>query len=211
MIGAGESPPDGAPEATGRAVPDPVRARAFDPERARRLGRHVRVPVVLDQGGSLRGDVELVYQGNRRGHIRPVEVRIGRDAMDNDVLNEDGPLTLCRRYNDALKTLQDLAARLERQVQDARLIVEPDTQLAIAYRELSRLDHLIATRQALPMGHGVVRMEALRREIEFCVRLEAQHAPVVLAAERTAKASRRRTSLRQPVAFPVPLRRWVKR
>jgi hypothetical protein len=163
----------------------------------------------LDQGGCLRGDIELVYQCDRRGHIRPVEVRVGWDATDDDVLNEGGPLTRCRRYNDALKTLQDLAVRLARQVHDGRLTVEPGTQLAIAYRELSRLDHLIATRQAIHMGHGVVRMEALRREIEFYIRLEAQHAPAVLAAERAARASRR-TSLRQAVALSVPLRRWHK-
>jgi hypothetical protein len=147
------------------------------------------VHVIVDHTGWLSRDVEIVYKRERGNTIRPITVRIGRDARDEDVLADGGALGICREYNNALGNLRQLAIRLAALMREGQLTVIPGSPLDEAQRELSRLDAFIGRRQTAHMGHGVVRLHRLRAEVEFYEGRRAYLAPIVLAAERSAYPS----------------------
>lgn len=153
-------------------------------ERALRLGRLLRVRVVVDQSGWLPGDVEIRYKREHRGTIRPVMVRVGPEARDEELLAEGGVLGRCRRYNDALDRLRELGTRLTAATRDRLTALVPGSALARAHHELSRLDALIDERQGKYMEHGSVCFHRLVREIEFYEERCAYLDPIVSAVEQ---------------------------
>lgn len=165
-------------------------------ERARRLGWLLRVQVAIDQTGWLRSEVELVFMKNPDGTLRPIKVLVGREARDEDVL---GVVARFAEYNGELVRLRELGKRLGELVQREPTILLPGSPIAYAHGALSpaRLEALIAKRRSSCMGHGVIRLAWLVREIEFFRRYDAQFAPIVLAERRV-------------VSPPQLARRWLR-
>ena len=63
--------------------------------------------------------------------------RVGREARDEDVLADGGAPGVCRRYNEALNKLRQLAIRLAAVLRESHLEVVADSDLDAAQRELS--------------------------------------------------------------------------
>jgi hypothetical protein len=162
--------------AASEATPDLTDARQLNLARALRLGRLLRVRVLLDDRGWLRGDIEIAYQRERGNTIRPITVRVGLETQDEDVLADGGPVALCRRYNAALAKLGQLGSQLAESVRAGRVMIQPGSPIAEAHRELDGLDAMIAARQSKHMGHGVVRGRTLVTETEL---MENRHAQLV--------------------------------
>lgn len=161
------------------AAPDITDARKLDLTRAIRLGQLLRVRVLVDESGWLRGDVEVTYQRERGNTIRPITVRVGLETRDEDVLADGGPVALCRRYNAALAELGQLALRLAERVRGGQMTIRPGSPIAEAHRELDGLDAMIAAREAKHMGHGTVRIRTLVTETELLENRHAQLAAIV--------------------------------
>jgi hypothetical protein len=193
------------PSNGGGAMQDIASARASHLERAQRLGRQLRVQVVIDEMRWLRRGVELVFTKAPDGTIWPVKVRVGRETTDEDVLAAGSVVTRCAQYNDAIHTLRRLRERLAAMVHQRRITVAAGSPVAYAYHELSRLDELIARRQGSSMSHGMVHITTLVREIEFLDRYDAHLAPIVLAAVRASRTVEHREAL--PLR---PWRRWLR-
>jgi hypothetical protein len=158
-------------------------------ERARKLSRRLRVEVSIDTTGWLRNEIEVVVDKALDGTLRPVKVRVGADATDEAALERGGAIADCERYNAALARLRQLAEQCTKLVLQGRVRMAPGSPLAYAHRELCRLDELIAHRQRVTMGHGIIVLRTLHREIEFFVRCDAHLTPIVLAAEEGVNAS----------------------
>jgi hypothetical protein len=152
--------------------------------RALRLSRELRIVVVVDAAGWLKDKIEIVYHRERRRAIRPYFVRVGHLAPDADLSGEHGVWARCRRYNGALDRLHQLAAQLETMVRTGRITLVPNSVVAYAYQQLSRLDELIASQQAKTMGYSTVRLDRLADEIEFFARCDAHLAPIIERVER---------------------------
>jgi hypothetical protein len=161
---------------------------AIDLERARKLGRRLRVEVAIDRTHWLRREVELVFTRNPDGTLRPVRVRVGEQASDEEVVADGGVASTCERYNSALDRLRRLGNRLTEAVCQGRIALVAGSPIAEAHRDLAPLDKLIAWRQAQTMGSGVVRAATLAREVEFFARFDAELEPVILAAEHASRA-----------------------
>lgn len=187
------------------AIQDIANTSAIHLERARRLGRQLHIQVAIDASGWLRGEVELVFTKSRDGTIRPVKVRVGREASDDDVLAGGGVVACCAQYNSAIGALRQLGERLTAMVRQERITLMPGSPVAYAHRELSRLDQLIARRQAICMGYGVIGLAPLIREIELFERCVADLAPIVLTAERAAHTAEPRAA-----SLPRLAHRWLR-
>jgi hypothetical protein len=187
------------------AIRDFLARRTSRLERERRLGQQLRVHVTIDETGWLRDEVELVFTKKPGGTIHPVKLRVGHDARDEDILAGGGVVARCAQYNDALDKLRYLAEHLVELVHQGRVVLALGSPVAYAHGELSRLDELIARRQAACMGHGVTRLAWLVSEIEYFARCDAHLAPIVIAAERAAASVATRDALTPPVA-----RRWLR-
>ncbi len=182
---------DGEPAAGPGAGPGEARKQSLDPAsvraeylaRARELGWRLGVEVEIDETG-LRSEVELTFD-KQRDELRPVKVRVGRDATDETVLAEGGVLASCRKYNATLVLLRQLAKQLTHQVRHGTIRLEPGSPVAAAHRQLSELDDLIANRQRITMGQGVVRLTTLRRETEYLASYHDLTAAIVQAAGQT--------------------------
>jgi hypothetical protein len=170
-------------------MPDSTDARQLDLTRAIRLGQRLRVRVLVEESGWLRGDIEIAYQRERGNTIRPIIVRVGLETRDEDVLADGGPVALCRRYNAALAQLGQLAFRLAERVRGGQVTLRPGSPIAQAHRELDGLDAMIAARQAKHMGHGVVRIRTLVTEIELLESRHAQLAAIVSSSLATRSVS----------------------
>jgi hypothetical protein len=164
---------DAASDATS-AIAD---ANQLNLARALRLGRLLRVRVLIDEGGWLRGDIEIAYQRERGNTIRPITIRVGLETRDDEVLADGGPVARCRRYNAAITELGQLGLQLAENVRAGRVTIRPGSPIAEAHRELNGLDARIAARQSKHMGHGVVRLRALVSETEL---LESRHAQLAV-------------------------------
>jgi hypothetical protein len=162
---------------------DPAIARRLGLARALQLGHLLHVHVIVDHTGWLSHEVEIIYRRERASTIHPITVRVGRDARDEDVLADGGALGICRKYNEALDALRQLAIRLAAAVREGHIAVVPGSPLAAAKRELLGLDALIVSRQMKHMGSGVVRLNRLRSEIEFFEGRYACLVPIVITAE----------------------------
>lgn len=170
----GPSLPDArSGSATSGATPEIVDARQLNLARALRLGQRLRLRVLVDEGGWIRGDVQIAYQRGRGNTIRPITVRVGLETRDEEALTDGGPVALCRRYNAALDKLGQLAFRLAERVRAGQVTIRPGSAIAQAHRELDGLDAMVAARQAKHMGHGVVMLRTLVTETEL---LESRHA-----------------------------------
>jgi hypothetical protein len=161
------------------AMPDATDPHRLNLARALRLGRLLHIRVLVDESGWLRDDIEIAYRRERGNTIRPISVRIGLDARDEDVLADGGPVAVCRRYNSTLAGLGQLAASVRAGKMNARL----GSPLAEALRELDRLAATIAERQLQHMGHGVVRLRTLLHEIAFLDCRLAELAAIASSAE----------------------------
>jgi len=188
-----------------RASLDHVNRVVIDLERARKLGRRLRIEVAIDRTHWLRREVELVFTRNPDGTLRPVTVRVGREVSDEEVLADGGVVARCEQYNTALGRLRQLAARLNEAVRDGRIALVPGSPIAYAHRELARLDELIERRQGITMSRGVVRAATLFREIEFFGRCDAHLAPILRAAMRPARANAPRAG-----SLVRRARRWLR-
>lgn len=165
-------------------------ARQLDQTRAIRLAQLLRVHVLVDESGWLRGDVEVTYQRDRGNTIRPITVRVGLETRDEDVLADGGPVALCRRYNAALAKLGHLALRLGERVRGGQVTIRPGSPIAEAHRELDGLDAMIAARQTKHMGHGTVRLRTLVTETELLENRHAQLAAIVSSSLAESSVSK---------------------
>jgi hypothetical protein len=173
----------------GPASVDPATARRLGLARALQLSSRLHVHVIVDHTGWLSRDVEIIYQRELGGIIHPITVRVGREASDADVLADGGALGICRKYNEALERLRQLAIRLTAVLREGRLEVRAGSELDAAQRELSMLDALVASRQLKHMGSGVVRLDRLRSEIAFFAERHAALVQIVTCAEQEAHPS----------------------
>jgi hypothetical protein len=82
--------------------------------RALRLGQLLRVRVLIDESGWLRGDIEIAYQRERGNTIRPITIRVGLETRDDEVLADGGPVARCRRYNAAITSSASLGSNSRR-------------------------------------------------------------------------------------------------
>jgi len=178
--------------------------------RALRLSRELRIRVVVDSIGWLKDKIEIVYRPERRGTIRPYFVRVGHLASDAALSGDDGVWARCRRYNAALEQLYQLAAKLETMVRTGSVRLVPGSAIAYAYQQLSRLDELIASRQAKTMGNRVVRLDRLGDEIEYLARCDAHLVPIIDQAERTADRGAGGADMEPHHAPARPARRWFR-
>jgi hypothetical protein len=178
-----------APEMAHMAIEARVTARIASRARALRLSQQLRLNTVIDESGWLRANVELHYKRSRARTIQPVMVRVGQDAADRDLLADGGILGCCRKYNDAIDRLRQLALQLVTMVRDGWIQLVSGTEVAFAHAELTRLDDTIAQRQTTQMGHGVVRLDVLATEIAHFESRSSELTPIVLAAERSASAT----------------------
>lgn len=168
------------------AIGDVTYDRMARHARALRLSRELRILVVVDAAGWLKDRIEIIYHRERRRTIRPYFVRLGHLAADADLSGEHGVWARCRRYNAALERLHQLAAKLATMVRTGSVTLVPSSAVAYAYRHLSRLDELIASRQAQHMGHCAVRLDRLGDEIAYLDRCDAHLAPIIEQAEQAA-------------------------
>lgn len=169
-------------DAASEATPDITDAHQLNLARALQLGQLLRVRVLVDENGWLRGDIEIAYQRERGNAIRPIMVRVGLETRDEDVLADGGAIARCRRYNAALANLGQLAFQLAESVRAGRVTIRPGSPIAEAHRELDGLDAMIAARQSKHMGHGVVRLRTLVTETELLESRHAQLAAVVFSS-----------------------------
>jgi hypothetical protein len=184
--GASHAPITTASASDESAPVDPATVRRLGVARALQLGNHLHVPVIVDHTGWLNRGVEIIYRRELGGSIHPCEVRVGRDANDDDVLADGGAPGICRKYNEAIEKLRQLAIRLAAIAGAVGVDVVGDSHLDAAQRELFELDALIASRQLHHMGSGVVRLDRLRSEIAFFEQRHAWLRPIVIAAEQAA-------------------------
>lgn len=171
------------------AIADLANARIASRVRALRLSQQLRVTTMVDESGWLKDKVELHYKRGRGGTIQPVTVRVGQDATDAAVLADGGVVARCREYNAAIDRLRQLGLQLATMVREGRVQPAPGTALASTHDELARLDEVIAHRRATQMGHGTVRLDVLVAEISHFQARHAEHAPIVHAAERSARTT----------------------
>jgi hypothetical protein len=160
------------------AIGDVTYDRMAQHARALRLSRELRILVVVDASGWLKDKIEIVYNRDRLRTIRPYFVRVGHLAPDTDLSGEHGVSARCRRYNGALEQLHQLAAKLATMVRTGSVTLVPNSAVMYAHQQLSRLDELIASRQAKTMGNRVVRLDHLGEESEFFARCDAHLAPL---------------------------------
>lgn len=170
-------------------IADLANARIASRARALRLSQQLRLTTIVDESGWLKDKVELHYKRGRGGTIQPVTVRVGQAATDAAILADGGVLGRCREYNAAIDRLRQLGLQLATMVREGRVQPAPRTALASTHAELARLDDVIAHRQATQMGHGTVRLDVLVVEIAHFQARHAEHAPIVHAAERSARTT----------------------
>jgi len=94
-------------------------------------------------------------------------------------------------------------------VHQERITLAAGSAVAYAHHELSRLDELIARRQVISMGHSVVDLATLIREIELYERCDAHLAPIVEVAERAALIAKP-SDVPPPRSQPLSARRWLR-
>jgi hypothetical protein len=177
-----------APESL-QAIGDRATARIATRVRALRLSQQLGVTATIDESGWLNGDAELHYKRGRGGTIQPLLVRVGKDAPDALVLASGGVLARCREYNGALDLLRQLGLQLAALVRDGRIALVPGTPVAAAHDELAQLDVVIARRQAIQMGHSIVRLDVLAVEVAYFRGRGAELARTVQTVERAASAT----------------------
>jgi len=147
-----------------RVVSDPRICVA--PHHIYELGRHLRVPVVIDETGWLRSEVEIRFIRHAGGMIQPINARVGTGAVLQDVLDIGDLFALCMRYGSALSELELLYERLGALDQSHSVrVLEP--MLASVLEVVASARRAVVRRQALYMGHGTVRVATLKREIEY--------------------------------------------
>lgn len=173
----------------GPAPTDPAIARRLGLARALQLSGRLHVHVIVDHTGWLSRDVEIIYRRELGCIIHPITVRVGREASDEDILADGGALGICRKYNEAVERLRQLAIRLAAVLREGHLDVRAGSELDAAQRELSMLDALVASRQLKHLGSGVVRLERLRSEIAFFDERHSDLAQIVTSAEQEAHPS----------------------
>ena len=76
-------------------IEDPIQTRAMRLERARVLGRRLRIQVAIDDTGWLRSEIELVFTKAPTGTLEPITVRVGCEASNDDVLAQGGVAARC--------------------------------------------------------------------------------------------------------------------
>jgi len=154
------------------------------PGRLQELRQRLGVPVAIDETGALRDGIELHYVPGPKGIIQPTTVRVGRDAIIDDILAHGDVIGRVTRYNGALGKLRNLWDRLVALLKRAPQPLKPGTPVWRSYQELRKLDDLIALRQSARMGHGAVSPEILDREIEFFQGYYAHHEAIVADGEK---------------------------
>lgn len=152
-------------------------------ERLDELSARLHIAVTLDHTGWLRDGIELRYVRGPEGTIRPTMVRFGHEAIIDEALAHDGVIGRSTRYNEAIGELRKLWERLDALVRWRRIPLDPGSAVRDAYQSLRRLDELVASRQSVRMGHGVVSVETLDHEIVFFQRYHAHLLRTVAAAE----------------------------
>jgi hypothetical protein len=163
-------------------------------EQVHEMSRRLRVRVIIDGSGWFRDGVYLRFARALDGTIHPEVLRVGADAVADDVLALGDVFDRSTQYNKALRDLRtqrdQLAVLLEAEHAIERASCRRDLD------ELLKVDELIARRQSMCMGHDTVRVTLLDQEIAFMQHhlstLVGAVAEVLRAGEQAASADPRR-------------------
>jgi hypothetical protein len=156
------------------------------------MSRVLRVPVTIDDTGWLSHGVELRFARNSDGTIQPRDVRVGPDALVEDIIEYGDVFGRSTRYNRAIGRLRRLRELLNDLIRRCEILVEVDSTVWPAHQALLGLDQMIVLRQSLSMGHGIVRVATLDLEIEY---LQRHHAHLAVIVASVAKGLSDGTSI----------------
>jgi len=174
-----------AEDGAGKATRIDARAHVT-PDRIDELSTRLGLPVEIDESGKLGSGVELHYERGSNGDIQPTVVKVGPDALIDDILAHRDVIPRITRYNGKLGKLRRLWDRLVVMFEGGANVPRSGAAWE-SYQELAKIDDLIATREAARMGKGVVDPEVLDHEIEFLEGYRLHHEGVVAEAEQSGK------------------------
>jgi hypothetical protein len=155
---------------------------AITAERAHELSERLGVPVTIDESGWLCHGVALRYQRGPHVTIQPRALLVGASCLVQDVLANARIVTLSHDYNNALQGLHGLTARLLPVISG----LPRDSEACVLHQELSKLDDMVAGRQATRMGNGLVSPAILESEVAYLMSYYEQALRIVRAAEQVA-------------------------
>lgn len=156
-----------------------ARARASSTTEAE-LERALRARVVFDD--TLVDGVE-VHGRRRKGLLSfgfDAHVRVGRNAVLEDVLIHKRTIDDIERYNGVVGKLRELAERFKAFLRGETPDFAPGSQAWVTQQELGKLDLLLAARHA-EFGTGRVDVHTLSEEITFLEGRRQYHEQVVTA------------------------------
>lgn len=211
QLAEGSVPAVEASNATVAEITDVTYDRMARHARALQLSQKLRILVIVESRGWLKDKIEIAYHPERGGAIRPYCVRVGHLAPDGALSGEHGVWARCRRYNAALAQLYQLAGRLATMVRTGSVTLVPGSAITYACEQLSRLDQRIAARQAKTMGNRTVRLDQLAEEIEYFARCDAELAPIIDQAERSADRVAADADVKPSGALARAARAWLRR
>jgi len=155
---------------------------AITAERAHELSERLGVPVTIDESGWLCHGVALRYQRGPHVTIQPRALLVGASCLVQDVLANARIITLSHDYNNALQGLHGMVARLLPVIGG----LPQDSEAYVLHQELSKLDDMVAGRQAARMGNGLVSPAILESEVAYLMSYYEQALRIVGAAEHAA-------------------------
>jgi hypothetical protein len=162
-----------------------LRARV-SPENLAQLEQRLGVPIVVDD--TLSNGVELQY-ATKRGllgvgtDIEPTAMRIGRDALIEDVLAHRATIARVTRYNGVVGKLRGLWDRLVVKTEGSNPF-RPGELGWEAFEEIRKIDELIAMRRAR-WNPRTLDARTLDDEIAFLEGRRAYHEEIIRSAQET--------------------------
>lgn len=182
------------PDPTGhKAAGDGSASRTHRDLRARVSAKHVAdlerrlgLPIVVDD--KLSNGVELYYATKRGAlgvgtDIEPTAIRIGRDALIEDVLAHRATIARVTRYNGVVGKLRSLWDRLVVQTEGINPF-RPGQLGWESFEEVRKIDELIAARRA-QWNPRTLDARTLDDEIAFLDARRAYHEEILRSAEET--------------------------
>ncbi|TMQ09630.1 MAG: hypothetical protein E6J91_29700, partial [Deltaproteobacteria bacterium] len=186
--GEGRAHPSGHAAAADGAAPHThrdLRARVSS-ENLAQLEQRLGLPIVVDD--ELSNGVELHYATKRGAlgvgtDIEPTAIRIGRDALIEDVLAHRPTIARVTRYNGVVGKLRSLWDRLVVQTEGVNPF-RPGSIGWESFEEVRKIDELITMRRAL-WNPRTLDARTLDDEIAFLDGRRAYHEEIIRTADET--------------------------
>lgn len=162
-----------------------MRARV-SPENLAQLEQRLGVPIIVDD--TLSNGVELQYATKRGAlgvgtDIEPTAIRIGREALIEDVLAHRATIARVTRYNGVVGKLRGVWDRLVVRTEGINPF-RPGELGWEAFEEIRKIDELIAMRRAR-WNPRTLDARTLDDEIAFLDGRRAYHEEIIRSAEET--------------------------